>query len=108
MTLRELTPGELSVTLFKDFRRHQQVTKCWRKVDGRWTLIDNPFVEDWTQAEYAFLVECLKGTLSGGGAVYGAFDNGVLKGFASVEAEPFGSRKQYRELTSIHVSDTIS
>lgn len=37
--------------------------------------------------------------------VYGAFEDGALKGFASVEGTFFGSRKQYLELSSLHVSE---
>ena len=32
------------------------------------------------------------------------FDGGTLKGFASVESRPMGTRGQYRELSSLHVS----
>ena len=35
----------------------------------------------------------------------GAFAQGILKGFVSVEAVPMGSRGQYRDLTSLHVSE---
>ena len=40
-----------------------------------------------------------------GGIVFGAFIGGRLKGFASVEAKPCGRAGDYRELTSIHVSE---
>ncbi|MGM9537367.1 MAG: GNAT family N-acetyltransferase [Candidatus Onthomonas sp.] len=102
--IRELRTGELTVALFSAFQRHQRVTKCWRKIDGSWTVIDNPFVEDWGEPEYQCLVKCLRNTLDTGGVVYGAFQNGTLKGFASVEASLFGSEKQYLELSCIHVS----
>ena len=39
-----------------------------------------------------------------GGQVWGAFLEGRLKGFASVEGPLIGSQKQYADLTSIHVS----
>lgn len=103
--IRVLSERELTVSLFADFHRHQQVTKCWRKVDGSWTVVDNPFVEDWGEQQYQYLVECLSNTLTSGGVVYGAFEEGMLKGFTSVEAEPFGSERQYLELTCIHVSE---
>ena len=45
--LREITMDELTVELFSDFRRHQEVTKCWRKREGEWVIIDNPFTEEW-------------------------------------------------------------
>ncbi|WP_295588018.1 YigZ family protein [uncultured Oscillibacter sp.] len=42
-----------------------------------------------------------------GGVVYGAFLAGQLKGFVSVEGPPMGSRGQYRDLTSLHVSEEL-
>lgn len=103
--IREIQTQELCTGLFSGFCRHQQVTKCWRKIDGSWQVIDNPFVEDWSPEQYQYLVKCLKNTLATGGTVFGAFEGGFLKGFASVEAEFFGSRDQYLELSSIHVSE---
>ena len=39
--------------------------------------------------------------------VYAAFCGKALKGFVSVEAELFGSGKQYLDLTSLHVSGDL-
>ncbi len=72
--------------------------------EGQWVIRQDPFVDQWSEADYAFLVTCLQHTLSAGGVVFGAFCEGNLKGFASVEHNPLGSRGQYRDLTSLHVS----
>lgn len=101
---RVLEDRELEMSLFDGFVRRQEVTHCWRKVDGQWTVLPIAFIDDWSREEYAFLVECLKNTLATGGTVYGAFLDGRLKGFASLEAKPLGSRGQYVDLSSIHVS----
>lgn len=103
--IREILAQELDITLFSDFHRHQQVSQCWRKVNGNWIIMDNPFTEDWGEQEYRFLVQCLQNTIASGGVVYGAFLEGKLKGFVSVESTFFGSKKQYLELSSIHVSE---
>lgn len=104
---RELTTGELSVELFDNFERKQVVSDCRRKVDGEWTVLTDPFVDDWSDDDYAYLVECLKRTLDNGGVVWGAFVDDELKGFASVERKAFGSEGQYMELTSLHVSNDM-
>ncbi len=105
--IRELNPEEVTQELFSGFHRHQQVTKCWRKRDGSWVIVDNPFVEEWTKKDYRYLVECLRHTLTTGGVVYGYFESGALKGFASVEKDALGSRGQYLELSSLHVSEEL-
>ena len=82
-----LTENMINVRLWSDFHRHQEVTKCHRKVNGEWVIIDNPFTEDWGEKEYEFLVKCLKNTVRTGGVVLGAFDD------------------KYLELSSIHVTE---
>ena len=93
--------------LVSDFVRRQVVTKCWRKEDGEWKIKDVPFIDDWSEEEYATLVSCLNNTILTGGLVYGAFSNGVLKGFVSVEPTLFGGEQKYLDLSSIHVSQDM-
>ena len=104
---RELCEDEICQELFGKFIRHQKVTKCWRKEEGKWVIKDDPFVDDWTEAEYQILIDCLKHTIRSGGFVYAAFYRGCLKGFVSVEAEVFGGEQKYLDLSSIHVSEDM-
>lgn len=110
MHYREIRKEELSRSLFAHFHRRQVVTDCLRREEEGWAVKPAPFVDDWSEEDYAFLVECLKGTITKGGAVFGAFleqEQEVLKGFASVEGVPMGSRGQYRDLTYLHVSEDM-
>ena len=100
-----LTENMINIKLWSDFHRHQEVTKCWRKTNGKWVIIDNPFTEDWGEKEYEFLVKCLKNTVRTGGVVYGAFDDKKLVGFASAESTFFGEKYRYLELSCIHVTE---
>ncbi len=102
---RALSSGEICRELFRGFIRHQVVTKCWRRDDGKWVVRDDPFIDDWTETDYKTLVSCLKHTVETEGVVYAAFLDGVLKGFASVESALFGGEQKYLDLTSIHVSE---
>ena len=108
---RALCTEEISRELFRDFIRHQNVVKCWRKEDGEWRIKEDPFIDDWTEADYQFLVTCLKNTVQTGGLVYAAFCNNVsgsmLKGFVSVESTLFGGTQGYLDLSSIHVSEDM-
>ncbi|MEG0962736.1 MAG: GNAT family N-acetyltransferase [Lachnospiraceae bacterium] len=104
ITYEKLTEPQITRELFAHFQRHQEVTRCWRKENGKWILKNIKFVEEWTEAEYAFLVKCLKNTIKTGGYVYGAFQDEVLLGFVSVESKHFGSQNQYVQLSCIHIS----
>ena len=101
MEYREIAPGELDRALFRHFERRQEVTKCRRRENGAWVVRDAPFIDDWSEADYAFLVQCLQNTLATGGVVLGAFADGALKGFASVESAPLGKAGDYRDLTCL-------
>ncbi len=105
MEYRKLACEEIERELFQDFIRHQVVTKCWRKEGREWVIKDDPFVDDWSEEDYAVLVTCLKNTVSTKGVVFGAFEGQKLKGFSSVEGMPLGNEGQYLDLSSIHVSE---
>lgn len=104
---RKLCADEICRELFKGFIRRQQVTKCWRRDDEKWVIRDAPFIDDWTEADYQILVDCLKNTVVTGGFVYAAFFGGTLKGFVSVESALFGGAQKYMDLSSIHVSEDM-
>lgn len=82
---KNLQEDEINRKLFEHFIRHQTVVKCWRKDNGKWMIKNDPFIDDWSEADYKFLISCLKNTASTGGWVYAAFCDGILKGFVSVE-----------------------
>lgn len=104
---RKLCADEICTELFDEFIRHQKVTKCWRKENQKWIIIDAPFIDDWADKEYKILVECLRNTVITGGLVYAAFCEGSLKGFVSVEPALFGGEQRYLDLSSIHVSEDM-
>lgn len=104
---RSLRVDEIERALFQNFLRHQNVTKCWRREDGKWIVKEVPFVDDWSEDDYSILISCLKNTLNTGGFVHAAFDDDVLKGFVSVEPDFFGGEQRYLDLSSIHVSEDM-
>lgn len=104
---RVLYAEEICRELFRDFTRHQIVTKCWRKENEKWIIKDAPFIDDWTEGDYQILVSCLKHTILSKGFVYAAFYDGKLKGFVSVEPEIFGGEQRYCDLSSIHISEDM-
>lgn len=104
---RPMEQKEINRELFRSFERRQVVDQCWRKEAGQWVIRRDPFIDQWSEAYYAFLVTCLRRTIAEGGVVFGAFCAGELKGFASVEGIPLGSQNQYLDLTCLHVSEEL-
>ena len=101
---RALSAHELTRELFAFFIRRQQVTMCRRRVGLSWRMVYCPFVDDWTEEQLLHQIHNLQTVLHGGGAVFGAFADGVLKGFSAVQGKPIGPGDIYRDLLSLHVS----
>ena len=103
--VEKLTPENFNVHSLDDFSRYQVVTECWRCVDGEWRLLPISFIDDWdddrpyAQTKTAELID----TVGRGTPVVGAFAWGRLIGFAML-GERLGSRGQYIDLSSFHVS----
>lgn len=104
---RNLSSDEICRELFRNFTRHQVVTKCFRKENNEWIIKDDPFIDNWGEEDYKILVSCLKNTVETGGFVFAAFFQGMLKGFVSVEPALFGGEQKYLDLSSIHVSEDM-
>ncbi len=104
---RILQEEEIDRSLFRSFIRHQVVDQCLRRENGAWVVRSDPFIDDWTEADYQTLVRCLRNTVRTGGLVLGAFSDGALKGFVSVENGFFGGENRYFDLSSIHVSEDM-
>ncbi len=103
---RELTLADMQPNLLKNFQRRQEVNLVWRNIGGKEQLVPEPFVDDWTPQDRIDKVEKrLKPCLREGGAVFGAFYQGEIAGFASVKRQLFGSRSQYADLLQLHVSN---
>lgn len=101
---RPLALDELSRELFASFDRRQEVTFCRRRIGVSWRMVHCPFVDDWTEEQFRRQIHNLQATLRSGGAVFGAFVHGQLKGFAAVDGKPLGPDLIYRDLLSLHVS----
>lgn len=104
---RRIQPNELSMELFEHFSRRQNVNGCYRMENGKCVVKPVAFIDDWSEDEYAALINELIITAKTGGAVFGAFQDGFVKGFASVESSFFGGENGYVDLSNLHVSENM-
>lgn len=95
---------EIPAGFLKDFDRHQEVRRCWRRKDGQWELKDIAFLEEWEDEDKWEIVRQLRQLLEEGGAVFAAFVQGreCPAAFAAVEGTLQGSRGQYAVLHFIY------
>lgn len=105
MIYRILQEPEINRHLFYGFIRRQKVDLCWRRSKDQWIIKSDPFTDDWDETDYSSLIASLKETVLLGGAVFGAFENEQLTGFASVPPQRLGSCAQYLSLENLFVSE---
>lgn len=103
ISILPLTCDHFHADSLDGFIRHQEVSECWRKVNGEWQLLPIVFTEDWDLPRLREEASDLLRAIEDGIPVIGAFAGEQLVGFALL-GETLGSRRQYIELVSYHVS----
>lgn len=90
------------------FVRHQEIERCWRRLDGELVAVQCEFTEDWDEARLREIEESFcRAIAQGSGYGYGAFSEGKVVGYAFVKTERFGSRGQYVELDMFHITEPL-
>lgn len=98
-----LTGDNFHAASLDGFVRRQEVEACWRRQDGRLTLVPCRFTEDWDAAALRLTAQSVLRGMAQGFA-FGAFAGTQVIGFAMASGKTFGSRGQYMELRMLQVS----
>lgn len=111
--VRRTTPPEIRVEPMREpdfhahsldgFVRRQEVRRCWRQTETGWQLQPIAFVEDWDAARLREEAAELLDASRAGDSVFIAWAGQTVIGFAALGGR-LGSRGQYIELRSLHVS----
>ncbi|MBO4988775.1 MAG: GNAT family N-acetyltransferase [Clostridia bacterium] len=100
----ELTATNFYFNSLDNFKRHQNVKKCWRKVGDGYTLLPIAYTEKWSLPECRELAQKILYQLSLGAIAYGAIKDNRIVGFALILNQRFGSKNQYIDLAEFYVS----
>lgn len=101
---KEVPQQHLGEDFLQDFNRFQETHRVWFLDGDVIHLKDDHFIENWDEKKKESVIQSLRLCLMNGGIVIGVFRERTLIGFASIEGEFFGRKKQYLELSYIHVS----
>ena len=102
--VRELNIDDINESLLDYFNRYQEVNKVWRVENDRKVIKDISFTEDWNYTKKQTIINEFKETLLNNGAVFGAFEETILIGFASLSDMLLGENKEYIQLLQLQVS----
>lgn len=86
------------------FIRHQEVTHCWRNVEGEWKLLPIAFTENWDLSQCRRNAKNISDNLEQDIIGFSAFSDGTVVGYLTIGKSLFGSRKQYVQLVEFEVS----
>lgn len=104
--ITELNADNFGINSLDDFIRRQKVAECWRKVNGVYALTPVEYTEDASLIERRKLAKrIIDGVTDGCASAFGAEAENRIVGFALIDRQPFGSRKQYVDLVEFHVSE---
>ena len=101
---KNLTAEDIAPSFLDGFERRQEVMLCYRRGEKGWEVRPDPFTDDWTEEERASVVKALQETAKSGGFVQAAFFEGRPVGFAAVCKQPLGKKREYLDLSELHVS----
>lgn len=101
----QLTINNFNENALDTFERHQQVTQCWRKVDGMWKLLPIAFVEEWNLEKRRSNARSIAANLGERLVGFGVFENDRVVGYITLGTSRFGSRRQYVQLVEFQVSE---
>ncbi len=104
ITYQKLCKNHLHDEVLDKFNRYQKVSRCWRKQNDEWVLIDHPYIEDWDLEKKRNIVSELVNCVNNNGVVYGAIIDNTLIGFSCISADFFGKNNEYLELLMMQVS----
>lgn len=105
ITYARLDESHFHIHSLDDFCRHQDVTECWRLIQGEWRLIPHAFVEAWTVRECRDIAADIIRHRNRDQSGFGAFDGERVVGFATVAHALFGQTARYVDLACFYVSE---
>ena len=96
---------DLHEAALKGFNRYQVTNRVRYKENNLYLYKDDYFIDHWDEHKKQQVIQSLQKCIYAGGIVAGAFMNDEIIGFASVEGEFFGRKREYLELSYIHISN---
>lgn len=104
ISIRLLTPSDLSPQMLQSFNHRQVISQKWVKHGEHYELTKTNEIREWDADKRVWIPQYLSQQLEKGGAVVGAFSDNQIVGFASLDGVLQGPEK-YCNLTMLFVDD---
>lgn len=101
----KLNKNNFNLYSLDNFVRHQQVSGCWRKVEGQWKLVPMEYEENWSVEQCRKIAEDMVSHMEKDQSIMGVFDGDKVIGFITVSHSIFGNIAKYVQLVCFQVSE---
>ena len=105
VTVRILSPEELKEDFLDGFSHRTRITEIWVREGGRLVLRPTDMIREWSEEKKRWITLWLRDQTEEGGAAIGAYEDGRLVGFASVDGPLTEGFPRYANLTLLFVDD---
>lgn len=102
---KKMSTENFNIHSLDHFVRHQQVSECWRNVDGQWKLVPIKFEENWSIEQRRKIAADVAFHMESDQTAIGAFDGEEVIGFITISHNIFGKTAKYVELVCFQVSE---
>ena len=103
--IRLLTAEELTPDLLDGFSHRIRITQVWVREGDSLVLRPTELTREWSGEKKRWIPVWLRDQVEDGGAAFGAFEDGKLSGFASVDGPITEGPVRYANLTMLFVDD---
>ena len=105
VTVRTFLPDELKEDLLDGFSHRTRITEIWVREGDALVLRPTDRIREWSGEKKRWIALWLRDQTEDGGAAFGAFEDGKLVGFASVDGPLTEGSPRYANLTLLFVDD---
>ena len=105
VTVRILSPEDLKEDLLDGFSHRTRITEIWVREGNALVLRPTDRIREWSDEKKRWIALWLRDQTEDGGAAFGAFEDGKLVGFASVDGPLTEGSPRYANLTLLFVDD---
>ncbi len=104
--IRLLTAEELTPDFLGGCSHRTRITQVWAREGNALVLRPTDRIREWSDEKRRWIPLWLRDQTEDGGAAFGAFEDGKLSGFASVDGPLTEGPPRYANLTLLFVDDT--
>lgn len=105
LKIENIPANSISADMLLYFHHYQIISQKYINTNGNWLITDTHELREWNVEKRKWIPKYLCEQIARGGSIVGAFLDGALIGFCSVDGYLYGETAKYANLTMLFVDD---